>query len=87
MAAWNLGVRINNYHRCQERSEESKQSNSCDVVQQDYWPDWIAAATIAYGLHGISMNRVAWIILAPSLMIMICLLIYRGSSIMRMTRI
>lgn len=78
VAAWNLGVRIQNRKRRLSQGIESCEPES------DYWPDWIAAALIAEGLYLLNLPLVAWIIVAPGLTILTCLLLYKGSSSVRL---
>ncbi len=78
-AAWNLGVRIQNHRR-----RLTQEINWSAEPESDYWPDWIAAALIAYALYILHLPFVAWIVLAPGLMILACLLLYKGSSSIRL---
>ena len=77
-AAWNLGVRIQNRRRRLLQEIDSSEPES------DYWPDWIAAALIAEGLYLLHLPFVAWTVLAPGLVILACLLLYKGSSSVRL---
>lgn len=70
ISAWNLNVRINNSQRIMNNTE----------LELDFWPDWIAAAIISYGCYNMSISNLAWIGLAPGILILICLLIYRASN-------
>lgn len=77
-ASWNLGVRIQNSRRRLRQAIDSCEPES------DYWPDWIAAALISEGLYLMNLPFVAWIIVAPGLMILACLLLYKGTSSVRL---